>query len=56
ESGPPVLPHPRMESRAFVLVPLRDVAPDWRHPVSGLSVTELLKALPVAEREAIKPV
>jgi 2-amino-4-hydroxy-6-hydroxymethyldihydropteridine diphosphokinase len=56
ESGPPVLPHPRMESRAFVLVPLRDVAPDWRHPVSGLSVTELLKALPAAEREAIKPV
>lgn len=56
ESGPPVLPHPRMESRAFVLVPLRDVAPDWRHPVLGLSVTELLKALPAAEREAIKPV
>jgi 2-amino-4-hydroxy-6-hydroxymethyldihydropteridine diphosphokinase len=56
ESGPPVLPHPRMESRAFVLVPLRDVARDWRHPVSGLSVTELLKALPAAEREAIKPV
>src|SRR5665213_3182997 len=34
ETGPPVLPHPRMERRAFVLVPLADVAPGWRHPVS----------------------
>ncbi len=42
----PVLPHPRMESRAFVLRPLADVAPDWVHPVSGRSVTELLAALP----------
>ncbi|OYY41127.1 MAG: 2-amino-4-hydroxy-6-hydroxymethyldihydropteridine diphosphokinase [Rhodospirillales bacterium 24-66-33] len=40
------LPHPRMTGRAFVLRPLADLAPDWRHPVSGASVRDLLKALP----------
>ena len=45
EQGPPQLPHPRMESRPFVLVPLRDVAPDWRHPMSGRSVCQLIAAL-----------
>jgi len=45
ERGPPVLPHPRMEDRAFVLLPLRDVAPDWRHPVSGRSISALIAAL-----------
>lgn len=40
-----VLPHPRMHERAFVLLPLRDVAPTWRHPASGRSVDELLSAL-----------
>lgn len=45
EEGPPVLPHPRMEGRAFVLLPLRDVAPDWRHPVSGRTIPELIAAL-----------
>jgi 2-amino-4-hydroxy-6-hydroxymethyldihydropteridine diphosphokinase len=49
-SGPPVLPHPRLETRGFVLVPLADVAPDWKHPVSGRSVAELIAELPEAER------
>jgi 2-amino-4-hydroxy-6-hydroxymethyldihydropteridine diphosphokinase len=43
--GPPALPHPRMTERAFVLLPLADVAPDWRHPVSGRSVADLVAAL-----------
>ncbi|MDE1147946.1 MAG: 2-amino-4-hydroxy-6-hydroxymethyldihydropteridine diphosphokinase [Azospirillaceae bacterium] len=42
----PVLPHPRMHQRAFVLLPLRDLVPGWRHPVSGLSVDALIAALP----------
>ena len=50
EGGPPVLPHPRIESRGFVLVPLRDVAPDWKHPVNGLSVNTLIAALSPEER------
>ena len=46
EAGPPILPHPRLQERAFVLVPLSDIAPEWRHPVSGLSVSTLIAALP----------
>ena len=46
------LPHPRMTTRSFVLVPLRDVAPGWRHPVTGLGLAELLAALP--DRDAPK--
>jgi 2-amino-4-hydroxy-6-hydroxymethyldihydropteridine diphosphokinase len=41
-----VVPHPRFRERRFVLEPLADVAPDWRDPVSGLSVRELLARLP----------
>jgi 2-amino-4-hydroxy-6-hydroxymethyldihydropteridine diphosphokinase len=45
ESGPH-LPHPRLHERAFVLLPLCDVAPNWRHPVSGLTVEALIARLP----------
>ena len=42
----PILPHPRMRERRFVLAPLSEIAPDWRHPVGGESAAELLRALP----------
>ena len=42
----PVLPHPRMHGREFVLRPLLDVAPDWWHPVLQKPVQTLLNALP----------
>ena len=51
--GRATLPHPRMIGRAFVLRPLADLAADWRHPVTGQPIGELLAALPadqVAER------
>lgn len=41
----PLLPHPRMAGRAFVLLPLRDIAPGWRHPVLGMSVEALIGGL-----------
>ena len=50
-----ILPHPRMQERAFVLVPLAEVAPGWRHPVTGLSVREMCDALPQHERAEIRP-
>jgi 2-amino-4-hydroxy-6-hydroxymethyldihydropteridine diphosphokinase len=42
----PELPHPRLADRAFVVLPLADVAPAWRHPVSGLSPAEMAARLP----------
>jgi 2-amino-4-hydroxy-6-hydroxymethyldihydropteridine diphosphokinase len=42
----PRLPHPRIEGRAFVILPLLEVMPDWRHPATGLSVERLAGALP----------
>jgi len=46
EAAPPILPHPRLEARAFVLRPLADIAPDWRHPKSGRGVKDLVDHLP----------
>jgi 2-amino-4-hydroxy-6-hydroxymethyldihydropteridine diphosphokinase len=51
-----ILPHPRLAERSFVLMPLADVAPDWRHPVTGQSTTEMLAHRPAEERAAIAPV
>ena len=50
-----VLPHPRMQDRGFVLMPLLEVAPDWRHPLIGQTVRGMLDALPPAAREGIAP-
>lgn len=50
-----ILPHPRLQDRAFVLVPMMDIAPDWRHPLTGQSTEQMLAALPEADKRAIRP-
>lgn len=50
-----ILPHPRMQSRAFVLLPLLEVAPDWTHPVLGRTVRQLARELPAGDREEVIP-
>jgi 2-amino-4-hydroxy-6-hydroxymethyldihydropteridine diphosphokinase len=40
-----ILPHPRLTGRAFVLAPMAEIAPDWRHPVSGETARELATQL-----------
>jgi 2-amino-4-hydroxy-6-hydroxymethyldihydropteridine diphosphokinase len=50
-----ILPHPRLQDRAFVLRPLADVAPDWRHPIIGETIAALLAALPTEALAGIAP-
>ena len=50
-----ILPHPRLQDRAFVLIPMADVAPDWCHPVLGRTVAEMVASLPAEETSAVRP-
>lgn len=49
-----ILPHPRLQDRAFVLKPLVEIAPDWKHPVLGQTSGALLAALPPKARAEIQ--
>ncbi|MCC7321462.1 MAG: 2-amino-4-hydroxy-6-hydroxymethyldihydropteridine diphosphokinase [Rubellimicrobium sp.] len=51
-----ILPHPRLQDRGFVLVPLAEVAPHWRHPLTGQTVAGMLAALPPGAVAGIAPV
>ena len=50
ETADLVLPHPRLHLRRFVLMPLAEIARDWRHPRVGLTAAELLARLDTGER------
>jgi len=49
-----MIPHPRAHLRAFVLRPLRDIAPVWRHPVMGRTAEQLLADLPISDTEGVR--
>lgn len=53
--GTPALtvPHPGLAERAFVVLPLAEVAPDWRHPISGERVAALAEALRAAHPDGM---
>lgn len=50
--GVAALPHPRLAERAFVLLPLKDIAPDWRHPATGAHIDDMIAA---ADRCGVEP-
>jgi len=53
----PMVPHPRLHERAFVLLPLQEIAPEWRHPLDGRSIAALVGELsPGQNIRPLKPV
>jgi 2-amino-4-hydroxy-6-hydroxymethyldihydropteridine diphosphokinase len=55
ESPPITIPHPRMDDRGFVLLPLADLAPEFNHPVLDLSVQDMLAQVAVGDIEWFSP-
>jgi 2-amino-4-hydroxy-6-hydroxymethyldihydropteridine diphosphokinase len=51
-----IVPHPRLQERAFVLVPMLDICPDWVHPVTGRTVAQMAGALAPGEIDAVRPI
>lgn len=55
DSPPITIPHPRMDDRGFVLLPLADLAPEFKHPVLDLSVQDMLAQVAVGDIELFSP-
>ena len=52
--GELILPHPRLQDRAFVLVPLAEIAPEWTHPITQLTVADMLAQIPEEEISQVR--
>lgn len=52
----PMVPHPQLHRRGYVLVPLAEIRPDWRHPLLGSTAAQMLADLPSVAVEGIRPV
>lgn len=50
-----ILPHPRLQDRAFVLAPMAEIVPNWRHPLTGRTVAQMLADLPSNALAEISP-
>ena len=50
-----ILPHPRLQDRAFVLCPVMDICPEWQHPVLKKTISQLCDSLPEDEIRAVRP-
>ncbi len=53
DAPPLAIPHPRLHERAFVLVPLADIAPDFIHPVLNQTISQLLANVDQSEIKAV---
>ena len=51
-----ILPHPRMNKRIFVLLPLFEVAKSWKHPKSKINIVKLINSLPIKDLRSIKQI
>ena len=51
-----MVPHPRLQDRAFVLIPLSDFAAHWRHPLTDETVNAMISALPTRAKAGIHPI
>ncbi|WP_245764301.1 2-amino-4-hydroxy-6-hydroxymethyldihydropteridine diphosphokinase [Sulfitobacter marinus] len=51
-----ILPHPRMQDRAFVLVPMAEIAPNWLHPILEKTVLQMLNDLPQQDKDDVRPI
>jgi 2-amino-4-hydroxy-6-hydroxymethyldihydropteridine diphosphokinase len=51
-----ILPHPRMNKRNFVLLPLFEVDKSWKHPKSKINIVNLINSLPVRDLRSIKKI
>ena len=55
-NGKLILPHPRMNVRNFVLVPLFELDKSWKHPKSKINIVNLINSLPVKDLRSIKQI